>query len=182
MARTKAKSTRRSRRKPVQDGLNLGTDKLYFKIGEVAEIVGVEAYVLRYWETEFRALRPQKSRSKQRVYRRKDVETVLKIKHLLYERRFTIAGARQEFERGRDKIDVAAPAQGYRARQSLAPVREQIEAIWAVLREDDQTTLAAADPAAYLRSVGGKGAFLAAGDELGSLAARPGRDALESSP
>ena len=104
----------------------------------------------------------------------------MKIKHLLYERRFTIAGARQEFERGRDKIDVAAPAQGYRARQSLAPVREQIEAIWAVLREDDQTTLAAADPAAYLRGVGGKAAFLTAGDELGSLADRPKRDALES--
>jgi DNA-binding transcriptional MerR regulator len=177
MGRSKSSSKRRGgRRKAAQDDLNLGTDKLYFKIGEVAEIVGVEAYVLRYWETEFRALRPQKSRSKQRVYRRKDVETVLKIKHLLYERRFTIAGARQEFEKGRDKIEAAPPAQGYTARQSLGPVREQIEALWAVLREDDQTTLSAADPAEYIRNGGGQGSFLTPAEDVGSLAARPDRD------
>ena len=178
MAASKRNSQRRSRRKPPADGLELGTDKLYFKIGEVAEIVGVEPYVLRYWETEFRALRPQKSRSKQRVYRRKDVETVLKIKHLLYDRRFTIAGARQEFEKGRDKIEAALPAQGYRARQSLAPVREQIDALWAVLREDDEATLGAADPAEYIRKLGRGEARLGPSDDVGSLADRPEREAL----
>ena len=70
-------------------------DKLYFKIGEVSELLGVEAYVLRYWETEFPVLSPKKSGTGHRLYRRKDVELLLRIKHLLYDRRFTIEGARQ---------------------------------------------------------------------------------------
>ncbi len=70
-------------------------DKLFFKIGEVAKLTGIKPYVLRYWETEFPAIRPQKSRSLQRLYRRKDVETVLNIRDLLYEQRFTIEGARR---------------------------------------------------------------------------------------
>lgn len=71
-------------------------DKLYFKIGEVARIVGVKPYVLRYWETEFRVLRPGKTRSKHRLYRRRDVETLIKIKTLLHDQRFTIEGARKQ--------------------------------------------------------------------------------------
>jgi DNA-binding transcriptional MerR regulator len=70
-------------------------DKLYFKIGEVSELLGVEPYVLRYWETEFSVLSPKKSGTGHRLYRRKDVELLLRIKHLLYEKRFTIQGARQ---------------------------------------------------------------------------------------
>ena len=70
-------------------------DKLYFKIGEVSELLGVEAYVLRYWETEFPVLSPKKSGTGHRLYRRKDVELLLRIKHLLYDQRFTIEGARQ---------------------------------------------------------------------------------------
>ena len=70
-------------------------DKLYFKIGEVSELLGVEPYVLRYWETEFPVLSPKKSGTGHRLYRRKDVELLLRIKHLLRERRFTIEGARQ---------------------------------------------------------------------------------------
>jgi len=69
-------------------------DKLYFKIGEVAQIAEVKPHVLRYWEAEFPSIRPQKSRSGQRLYRKKDVEAVLAIRHLLYEQRFTIEGAR----------------------------------------------------------------------------------------
>lgn len=69
-------------------------DKLYFKIGEVSELLGVEPYVLRYWETEFPVLSPKKSGTGHRLYRRKDVELLLRIKHLLYERKFTIEGAR----------------------------------------------------------------------------------------
>ena len=68
-------------------------DKLYFKIGEVSEILGVEAYVLRYWESEFPQLSPKKSGTGHRLYRRKDVELLLRIKQLLYEKRFTIEGA-----------------------------------------------------------------------------------------
>src|SRR5437868_6367803 len=73
-------------------------DKLYFRIGEVSGLVGVEPYVLRYWETEFSGLSPKKSGTGHRLYRRKDIELLLKIKHLLYEKRFTIEGARQTLQ------------------------------------------------------------------------------------
>jgi DNA-binding transcriptional MerR regulator len=71
-------------------------EKIYFKIGEVCELVGVQAHVLRYWETEFPMLSPQKNRSGQRSYRRRDVEISLRIKQLLYEEMFTIAGAKKK--------------------------------------------------------------------------------------
>jgi len=70
-------------------------DKMFFRIGEVSEITGVKPYVLRYWESEFRLLRPNKNKSGQRVYRRRDVETALEIKDLLHQRKFTIAGAKK---------------------------------------------------------------------------------------
>jgi DNA-binding transcriptional MerR regulator len=73
-------------------------DKLYFKIGEVSDLLGVEPYVLRYWESEFSVLSPKKSGTGHRLYRRKDVELLLRIKHLLYEKRFTIEGARQSLQ------------------------------------------------------------------------------------
>jgi DNA-binding transcriptional MerR regulator len=76
-------------------------DKLFFKIGEVCEIVGVEPYVLRFWETEFPNLAPEKSKAGHRVYKRKDVENVLRIKELLYDRGFTIAGARKLLSKSR---------------------------------------------------------------------------------
>jgi DNA-binding transcriptional MerR regulator len=84
-----------------QGAVNLPRDngvspvKLYYRIGQVAELVGVEPHVLRYWESEFPTIRPQKSRSGQRVYSRRDVEKLLRVKELLYAQRFTIAGARQ---------------------------------------------------------------------------------------
>jgi len=78
-------------------------DKIYFKIGEVADIVGVEPYVLRYWETEFPALKPSKSRSQQRLYRKRDVELLLKIKRLLYEEMYTIAGAKKQLLKAGEK-------------------------------------------------------------------------------
>ena len=71
-------------------------NKLYFRIGEVAKLVGVKPYVLRYWETEFTILRPGKTPSHHRLYRRRDVETLLEIKNLLYEEGFTIAGAKKK--------------------------------------------------------------------------------------
>src|SRR5438132_12214767 len=79
----------------LQTGTPEIPDKLYFKIGEVSDLLGVEPYVLRYWETEFPSLSPKKSGTGHRLYRRKDVELLLRIKHLLYEKRFTIDGARQ---------------------------------------------------------------------------------------
>lgn len=73
-------------------------DKIYFKIGEVCDLVGVQAHVLRYWETEFPTLSPQKNKSGQRSYRRRDVEIALRIKQLLYKEMFTIAGARKKLQ------------------------------------------------------------------------------------
>lgn len=73
-------------------------DKLYFRIGEVAKLCKLEAYVLRFWESEFPQLKPVKSSTGQRMYRQRDVENVLRIKKLLYEEGFTIAGARQQLK------------------------------------------------------------------------------------
>ena len=74
-------------------------DKLYYKIGEVAKFTGVKTHVLRYWESEFKAIRPNKSRSNQRLYRKQDVELILHLKDLLYNQGFTIAGARKKLRK-----------------------------------------------------------------------------------
>ena len=74
--------------------------KLYFRIGEVAGLVGVEPHVLRYWEREFRSIRPSKSAKGQRVYSRRDVENLLRVRDLLYAEGFTIAGAKKKLQRG----------------------------------------------------------------------------------
>jgi DNA-binding transcriptional MerR regulator len=90
-------------------------DKLFFRIGEVSQLVGVEPYVLRYWESEFPGLSPKKSTSGQRMFRRKDVELLLNIKHLLYNEKFTIEGARKALktskaaERQEELFPVADP-------------------------------------------------------------------------
>ncbi len=88
-------------------------DKLFFKIGEVCELVGVQAHVLRYWETEFPMLQPQKNRAGQRTYRRKDVEMALRVKQLLYEEGFTIAGAKRklmsEGRSGSTRLQIVPP-------------------------------------------------------------------------
>lgn len=136
----------------AKDELSLGTDKLYFKIGEVAEIVGVAPHVLRYWETEFSALRPRKSRTQQRVYRRRDVATLLRIKHLLYVDRFTIAGARKQLREAGESCPLAEPAAAYVARHSLSRVRTVLDELDALVAEPGDP--AAADPAAYLREAG----------------------------
>ncbi len=73
-------------------------DKVYFKIGDVAKIIGVKPYVLRYWETEFPEIKPVKSKAKQRMYKRKEVELILRIKDLLYKEKFTIEGARKRLK------------------------------------------------------------------------------------
>lgn len=70
-------------------------DKLYFRVGEVSQIAGVPAYVLRFWETEFKNIRPKRTASGQRLYRKQDIDRILTIKHLLYEKRFTIKGAKR---------------------------------------------------------------------------------------
>ncbi|MCH7500911.1 MAG: MerR family transcriptional regulator [Nitrospinae bacterium] len=76
-------------------------DKLFFKIGEVAEIAGVEQHVLRYWEDEFDVLKPNKNKSGQRLFQKKDIDQVLEIKQLLYTDKFTIAGAKKKLKQKR---------------------------------------------------------------------------------
>ena len=91
-------------------------DKLFFRIGEVSQLVGVEPYVLRYWESEFPGLSPKKSNTGQRMFRRKDVEMLLNIKQLLYDKKFTIEGARKALKS--EKADAQL------AHQEDVPVRQ----------------------------------------------------------
>ena len=106
-------------------------EKLFFKIGEVCDICGVQAHVLRYWESEFPMLAPQKNRAGQRTYRKRDVEMVLRIKELLYEDQYTIAGAKKKLSndlRGASKLKVVTPEMGAQLaaqqQQSYAPDAE----------------------------------------------------------
>jgi DNA-binding transcriptional MerR regulator len=116
-------------------------NKLFFKIGEVCEITDTQPYVLRYWESEFPALAPAKNSSGQRIYRRRDIETVLRIKQLLYEEGFTIAGAKKRLEAemaGRVDTPQSAPAGGNddRGRTALREVRDQLREILTLLERD----------------------------------------------
>jgi len=103
-------------------------DKNYFRIGEVGKILGVEPYVVRYWESEFKTVRPMRTRSDQRLYRRKDVEQLLEIKTLLYEEMFTIAGARKRLARINKGTEIAPGADGRLAdiKKGLKEIREII--------------------------------------------------------
>lgn len=103
--------------------------KLYFRIGEVSSIVGVEPHVLRYWESEFKSVRPQKSARGQRIYSRRDVDTLLKVKELLYSHRFTIAGAKRKLKDG--AVEPAAseappPPAAQVGASTLVAVRERL--------------------------------------------------------
>ena len=80
----------------MQDENSISQDRLYYRIGEVSRITGLKAHVLRYWESEFRVIKPYKGGSLQRLYRKKDLDTILKIKRLLYDEGFTIAGAKRK--------------------------------------------------------------------------------------
>src|SRR5688572_373814 len=112
--------------------------KLYYRIGEVSDIVGVQPHVLRYWETEFRSIRPQKSAKGQRVYSRRDVETLLKVKELLYAHRFTIAGAKRKLREGGvepTEEDGPTTAEARRMREALEEIRGDVTAFLADLDE-----------------------------------------------
>jgi len=98
-------------------------DKFYFKIGEVSEIAGVAPYVLRFWETEFKQIRPKRTEAGQRAYRRQDVALVLRIKHLLYDRKFTIEGARQHLKK---KPQAATMPEPDRKPPDLAEIRAEL--------------------------------------------------------
>jgi DNA-binding transcriptional MerR regulator len=100
--------------------------KLYYRIGEVADIVGVEPHVLRYWETEFRTIRPQKSRRGQRIYSRRDVERLLRVKDLLYTQGFTIAGARKKLRDADGQTERRAQGSPAQLRAALSELRQEV--------------------------------------------------------
>ena len=112
-------------------------DKLYFRIGEVAGLLAVEPYVLRYWETEFPSLAPKKSGTGHRLYRRKDVELLLKIKHLLYDKRYTIEGARQSLHNDAKSGKTKAPERSQPnlfTPDPLAAIRSELSSILKILK------------------------------------------------
>lgn len=127
----------------IQKKLESLPDKTYFRIGEVARITKVKPYVLRFWESEFKIMAPPKSRSKQRMYRQKDIETILRIKQLLYAERFTIEGARKRLSADRreeaSESPRSAPAKapaGKIPSGELRRVRTELEKIQELLGGD----------------------------------------------
>jgi len=108
--------------------MHIPDDKRYFRIGEVSRIVGVKPYVLRYWESEFPTVRPKRADSRQRVYKREDIETLGAIKKLLYEERLTIAGAKNRLK-AMKKGDATAVPQG----DILAEIKEELRQILKIL-------------------------------------------------
>lgn len=103
-------------------------DKTYFRIGEISKILGVEPYVVRYWETEFRTVRPIRTKSEQRLYRRKDLEALSLIKKLLYQDRFTIAGAKKKLQE-LNREPEATPALEDDCREKLRSIKKELKAI-----------------------------------------------------
>ena len=99
-------------------------DKLYFRVGEVSRIAGLQPHVLRFWESEFSQIRPKRTDSGQRLYRKKDVETILEIKDLLYRQKFTIPGARQHL---RNRTTTAAPLSLSDIRDALLAIRDLLD-------------------------------------------------------
>ena len=121
-------------------------NKLYFRIGEVAKLAGVKPYVLRFWESEFNGLGPKKSGTGHRLYRRKDVEMVLEIKRLLYDKRFTIEGARKVLEAKPKRSDATSKPVAVPRRQAelfsgtsafYQEVKKELSEILALLKGSD---------------------------------------------
>ena len=120
-------------------------NKLFFKIGEVCDLTETQPYVLRYWESEFPALAPAKNNSGQRIYRRRDIETILRIKALLYEEGFTIAGAKKRLEQevkeegARDggQTPVTRPLEGEMSGERIEEIKSGLKGILQILEAND---------------------------------------------
>ncbi len=106
-------------------------DKLYFKIGEVSNIIGVKPYVLRYWETEFEVLKPGKAPSRHRLYKKKDVEILIEIKKLLYSEGYTIEGARKKLKEGRkeDRRQLRLPLSESGYRNTMLKIKKDLQSL-----------------------------------------------------
>ena len=118
---------------------SLPTGRLYYSISEVSDLVGVKPHVLRYWETQFKMLRPKKGRGGARMYRKRDVEVLFEIKQLLYDQRFTIAGARRRILDGRDeKEQIELPFSKLDREETLRALRKDMEGLLNLLRQEAQ--------------------------------------------
>ena len=119
----------------MQDGNSISRERLYYRIGEVSRITGLKPHVLRYWESEFKVIKPYKGGSLQRLYRKKDLDLILKIKRLLYEEGFTIAGAKRkirDIERERDeemKLKWTERRWQEKSHELLVAVKEELKGI-----------------------------------------------------
>ena len=107
--------------------------KTYYSIGEVSDLTGLKAHVLRYWETQFDVLSPTKNRGGSRVYRMKEIETILLVKHLLYEKRFTIEGAKRELKEMRKGGKIAKVSKIHAEPAVMASIKEGLTAVRDVL-------------------------------------------------
>ena len=118
---------------------SLPTGKLYYSISEVSDLVGVKPHVLRYWETQFKMLRPRKGRGGARMYRKRDIEVLFDIKQLLYDQRFTIAGARRKIlddrQDGKDQIEL--PFTKLDREEAIRSLKKEMEALLAMLKGDN---------------------------------------------
>ena len=99
-------------------------EKVYFRIGEVSKILNVEPYVIRYWESEFKTIKPVRTKTSQRLYRKKDVQELLTIRNLLYQQRFTINGAKQQLMKMRDREESKDTAN-----EKLIYIKKELEQI-----------------------------------------------------
>jgi DNA-binding transcriptional MerR regulator len=146
MNRTSRRADKTEPRKPKAAAADSSADERGLKIGEAAKVIGVEAYVLRFWETQFPLLKPKHARSKHRFYQPRDIETLKLIKRLLHQEGFTIAGANKYIrENGIDPSNIdsesaktadtssKAPASSSEARRALAEVRRDLESIHKLL-------------------------------------------------
>jgi DNA-binding transcriptional MerR regulator len=117
---------------------SLPTGKLYYSISEVSDLLGVKPHVLRYWETQFKMLRPRKGRGGARMYKKRDIEVLFDIKQLLYDQRFTIAGARRKIlddrQNGKDQIEL--PFTKLDREETLRALRKDMEALLTMLKAD----------------------------------------------
>ena len=109
--------------------------KLYYSIGEVSQLTDLKAYVLRYWETEFSVLKPPKNRAGNRTYRQKDIDTILKIKDLLYNRKFTISGARDLISKKTKINEVNPNKSNLSEKQEIAinKIKEELKSILGII-------------------------------------------------
>jgi DNA-binding transcriptional MerR regulator len=117
---------------------SLPAGRLYYSISEVSDLVGVKPHVLRYWETQFKMLRPKKGRGGARMYRKRDVETLFEIKQLLYDQRFTIAGARRQILDGKaeEREQIELPFSKLDREEMVRSLKKDMEGLLTLLRDE----------------------------------------------